>query len=143
MTRPRHRIDRILYLIRTIWEANPDLRLSQMLIHATKDGIARFSYEDYDLEPALRKMADLHPLQELALEAAEPDEAPVHVDAVRTAMSVKDVDMSHVVGELRAGRSMASAARTALYALKGGDMAMARKILGKELSVNPIWGTEV
>lgn len=57
--RDPERIERVLALVRLIWSAYPDLRLSQILFNARPDGSPsnpEFYYmEDEDLESRLRK----------------------------------------------------------------------------------------
>jgi len=49
------RINRILALLRRHWLRNPDLRLGQIVINATPDGMDPFYVEDDDIEAALRR----------------------------------------------------------------------------------------
>lgn len=48
------RIDRILKLIKVIWQKNPDLRLSQLLLNSINEKDFNYYLEDDELEKALR-----------------------------------------------------------------------------------------
>ncbi|MBM4137342.1 MAG: hypothetical protein FJ241_11000 [Nitrospira sp.] len=48
------RIFRIMKLISKIWKANPDLRLSQLLLNAIREDMFTYWLEDDNLENALK-----------------------------------------------------------------------------------------
>jgi len=57
--REKERIERILNLLREIWEIEPDLRLGQILVNAASSfEVNPFYFEDSDLEESLKEFLD-------------------------------------------------------------------------------------
>lgn len=125
-----HRIDRILFLLRKLWQQYPDFRLGQLL-HNSLDKDLGFHTADASVEDTLRRELNISPLESLA-EAMGPDPHPTGCppgDPLRAVYDHADPALVDAVAEIEAGRVLADYTLKALTCLHNADLLNAKLYL--------------